>query len=293
MPQFEDVAQDYTDKWATLEIHQDKLPFINRAVNKIINGKAKYQSLEISTGVPWWFIGLLHLRESGCNFSRHLHNGDPLTSRTTHEPPNRPPTHRGPFTFEESAVDALKYMGYTSITDWGVERVAFCFEKYNGFGYRNKNIASPYLWAASTHYVKGKYVRDRVFNANAVDTQLGAMCVLKILLEHENIDLTPIEEVQEVANVPLSPSADADRPTTGEMRLNSRKFALTEYTKYFSGGFGSIMLFLSQIGTFVKDNATVIIIALCVLICVGMYLFQKYMKDDVQDDRYTPSGGTK
>jgi hypothetical protein len=54
-------------------------------------------------------------------------------------------------------------------------------EKYNGLGYANKGIPSPYLWAGTDQYIKGKYVQDGKFNANYVDQQLGCAGILKFL----------------------------------------------------------------------------------------------------------------
>jgi len=49
-----------------------------------------------------------HYRESGNDFSRHLHNGESLKNFTRKVPAHRPYVlHGPPFKFEESAVDAL------------------------------------------------------------------------------------------------------------------------------------------------------------------------------------------
>ena len=40
-------------------------------------------------------------------FDQHLHNGDPLSGRTTHVPPGRPRPASPPFTWEQSAHDAI------------------------------------------------------------------------------------------------------------------------------------------------------------------------------------------
>lgn len=44
-------------------------------------------------------------------------------------------------------------------------------------------MRSPYLWSYSNHYSKGKYVRDRVFDPEAVSDQCGAAVLLKALQE--------------------------------------------------------------------------------------------------------------
>ncbi len=75
--------------------------------NKIIAAEARYKAVQASTGVPWYFIGALHMRESSCDFRGVLHNGDRIIG--TGGLTVRVPAGRGPFsTWEESAVDALK-----------------------------------------------------------------------------------------------------------------------------------------------------------------------------------------
>jgi hypothetical protein len=54
-------------------------------------------------------------------------------------------------------------------------------EPYNGYGYRNKGLRSPYLWASTNHQQRGKYVADGVFNASVMDTQMGVAAMLKFL----------------------------------------------------------------------------------------------------------------
>ncbi|WP_158825819.1 hypothetical protein [Mucilaginibacter lacusdianchii] len=133
-----------------------------------------------SAGIPWYFIACVHYLECSFSFKKHLHNGDPLTGYTVHVPAHRPKVgHAPPFTFEESAVDALKLMKYDQITNWSLPFILQKLEGYNGFGYNKKGVHTPYLWSFSNHYTKGKYVKDGVFDADAVSQQLGAAVILK------------------------------------------------------------------------------------------------------------------
>lgn len=131
-------------------------------------------------GIPWYFIACVHYMECSFSFNKHLHNGDPLTGYTVQVPANRPKVGHGPpFTFEESAVDALKLMKYDKVTNWSLPFILQKLEGYNGFGYSKRGIHSPYLWSFSNQYTKGKYVKDGVFNADSVSQQLGAAVILK------------------------------------------------------------------------------------------------------------------
>ena len=131
--------------------------------------------------IPWFFIACAHYHECNFNFKLHLHNGDPLTGYTVREPARRPQVgHPPPFTWEESAVDAMRYMKFDTRTNWNMARILRDLESYNGFGYYfYKKMNTPYLWSYSNHYTKGKYVADRKFDAVAVSAQAGAAVILK------------------------------------------------------------------------------------------------------------------
>ena len=171
--------------------------------DKIIKNKLRYELIGNRTGVPWYLIGLLHNAESGGNFSKHLHNGDPLTGRTINEPPGRPkfnpgngslpPSARNPYKFEESAIDAINYMKAKNAAwqqvgnNYDIPAILYLMEAYNGFGYMNLRnpINTPYLWSYTDHYTKGKYVADRKYDPNAVSKQPGLAPVLEYILNTE------------------------------------------------------------------------------------------------------------
>ena len=121
--------------------------------------------------------------ECSGDFKKHLHNGDPLTGKTTHVPKNRPLQGQPPYTWEASAIDALSINGEKNVKDRSLPAVLYRFELYNGMGYRqyHPKVKSPYLWSFTTAYVKGKYVADGKFDPNAVSQQIGVVCYLKAM----------------------------------------------------------------------------------------------------------------
>lgn len=172
---------DFQTLWDTCAVRPERLGAVQYLVAMITKNKSRYTSISDATGVPWQVVSILHLMEASCNFNKHLHNGDPLTARTVQVPAGRPKTGNPPFTFEESAVDALNYDGATKIKDWSVVSTLKFIERYNGLGYRNKGIYSPYLWSFTNHYRSGKYVADGVWSKTAVSAQCGAAAVLKLI----------------------------------------------------------------------------------------------------------------
>ena len=163
---------------------------VDAAVAKINAGKAAYQAISNITNVPWTVIGMIHYHESNCDFTKHLHNGDPLSARTVQVPAGHPVTGNPPFTFTQSAIDALQYNGLTAWKDWSVPGQLYILEGYNGYGYHSMNINSPYLWSYTQYYTKGLYIKDHVFDANAVSKQAGVATILRRVMEKNNMYAT-------------------------------------------------------------------------------------------------------
>lgn len=166
-------------RWDNCHVPADKGPAFKSVADRIMANKSVYQDIEKETGVPWWFIGIVHYRESNLDMKTNIANGQRYDRKTTIVPKGR-----GPFkSFKEAAIDALVNCApYAAKNkDWSVGAALTMFEKYNGMGYANKGIPSPYVWAGTDQYVSGKYVSDGVFDPNHVDTQLGCAGVLKFL----------------------------------------------------------------------------------------------------------------
>lgn len=182
-PGFASLRAEYADLWRLMSVIRTKIPAADGICQKIVQNRSRYEGVQRATGVPWYVVAVIHSMESGLNFNRHLHNGDPLTARTKQVPKGRPLTGNPPFTWEESAADALTLDGFPSNTDWSVEKIAYLLESFNGWGYRmyHSTVKSPYLWSFSNHYWYGKYVADGKWSDTAVSEQCGAMVLLKRL----------------------------------------------------------------------------------------------------------------
>lgn len=162
------------ERWANAKLTRG--PEFKPVAKRLLSTKARYQSIEAKTGVPWFVIAVIHERESGQNFERSLAQGDPWNRVSTHVPKGR-----GPFSsFEAAAIDALKNCAPYAAKwqDWSPGGTMTLLEQYNGLGYANKGIPSPYIWSGTDQYIKGKYVADNVFDANVVDKQLGCAGLL-------------------------------------------------------------------------------------------------------------------
>jgi lysozyme family protein len=179
---FEEVRKEYGAWYGVCEIRPERRKNVEYYLSRLLKFKPAYQAVGTElNGIPWQFVGIVHGMEAGFDFSRHLHNGDSLKARTHRVPAGRPTSGQPPFTWRDSAVDALKLKALHQISPWSLERMLFELERYNGFGYRRRGLPTPYLWSFSNLYLKGKYVADHEFDPNAVSKQCGAATLLKAL----------------------------------------------------------------------------------------------------------------
>lgn len=149
-----------------------------------------YEAVSLSTTIPWPLVAAIHYRESDQNFKCHLHNGDPLTARTTHVPVGRPKQGEPPFTWTDSACDALGDLWRPD--DWYIPGCLEFLERYNGMGYQKHGINTPYLWDYTSLYDAGLYVADGVFDPKARESRPGAVAILKSLsIKGVSLDFVP------------------------------------------------------------------------------------------------------
>lgn len=187
MSNFPNVWRGYRNMWNSMQIRSAEADDLRDIAERLLKHKSRYKAVEAQTAVPWELIAAIGEREAGTGiFKGHLHNGDPLTGYTYHKPSGRPHVGHGPpFTWEESAADALKYDGLTEVNYWTIERMLFEAEGYNGWGYYKKNVNSPYVWSFSNHYTRGKYVADGEYDPHATDAQAGVAPILYMLQQFD------------------------------------------------------------------------------------------------------------
>lgn len=165
---------DFNFTEALTDANKEELAQIKKIFEE---NKDKYEKVAEATGVPAELICAIHYREGSCNFSTYLHNGDPLGQTTTHVPAG--------LYFEDwtdAAIDAIKSQNPEIIKDGDFDSCMEYAERYNGLGYRNKGLASPYVWAGTTNYTGGMYVADGQFDANARDKRVGVAVMMKYLM---------------------------------------------------------------------------------------------------------------
>lgn len=172
---------EYLTLFDTAEIQTDKRSELKLICESILDHEEDYFSVANITTIPWSLIAAIHFRESSLSFKKHLHNGDPLTARTTHVPRDRPLRGDPPFDWDESAIDALT--GFWKPKHWDLPGSLEFLERYNGLGYRKCGVNSPYLWDWTQHYTSGLFVRDGKFDPKVRENRAGCVAIFKLLYE--------------------------------------------------------------------------------------------------------------
>ena len=183
------LRAEYLDLFESCRITKNPNEVDNTAA-RIASNEQRYRGVSDRFGIPWYVVGLIHAMEASLLFTRHLHNGDPLSARTVNVPKGRPRAGKPPFTWEQSARDALRYEGFDQVDDWSLTSKLYKLESYKGFGYRARGINTPYLWSFSNHYKRGKYGSDGKFNPDLVSKQIGAAVLLRRLVANGFVQLT-------------------------------------------------------------------------------------------------------
>lgn len=171
-----------TRRWEAARVRPERVAEAKRIASRIEANKARYEAVARQSGVPWHVIAGLHNMEASGSFSKHLHEGSPLSGRTRWVPKGRPRSGTPPFTWEVSAADALAY-DQMHLVDWrSLEATLAACERYNGTGYLryHPETPTPYLWAGTTIERPGKYVSDGKWSPTARSNQTGIAAIWKI-----------------------------------------------------------------------------------------------------------------
>src|SRR4051812_24078188 len=128
---------EYQHLWNTMVINPYKQDQVISDAKKILRHRHRFEEISALTGgnIPWYFLGIIYLREEGCNFTGHMHNGDTLRHRTTNVPmgrPIHPPANAAAYTFEESATDLVKLKEYDTVRAWILPIMLYKLEANNG-----------------------------------------------------------------------------------------------------------------------------------------------------------------
>ena len=184
-----------TDRWDSAAISPARAMQAGRIAERILAERPRYEAVAARSGVPWYAIAGLHNMESGGSFRHHLHEGSPLAGRTRWVPKGRPATGTPPFSWEASAIDALRYDNMGDFRWSHLHDTLYACERYNGTGYLrfHPQVPTPYLWAGTTMERPGKYVADGKWSSTARSGQIGIAAIWKAMELRKAISLSTLQ----------------------------------------------------------------------------------------------------
>ena len=199
MPQrLEDLQEQYEQLFRDCQIVEaGKQQEVDHAIAAMQAAQARYAALADRAGVPWYLVAVVHQREGSGNFSQSVRDG-----------------HRLPagLSWEDDALAVMQEQcgGWHN---WSLPGLLYRLEAYNGFGYRQYQVNSPYLWSFATCYTKGKFVADGRFDPDQVDKQPGTAVILHRMVAQGLITI-PGAAVSPAAPIPKMLAAPA-APASG------------------------------------------------------------------------------
>lgn len=180
---------DQAARWDAADVSPKYRMALDVELARYRRTQARYEVIQNMKphGVPAPILFCLHYREASNDFHCSLAQGDSLLHRSRNVPRGRIPDKEPPYSWEECAYDSVYVVEKPPLDriDWTDGQAALDeMTAYNGWGYERRGMASPYLWSGTTLYKSGKFVRDGVFDRNAVDGQLGCCAILKHFMDH-------------------------------------------------------------------------------------------------------------
>jgi lysozyme family protein len=182
-----EITKDYYERlYQELTVKVAWKPLACTIAERIWSEQDLYQgavnSLEGSAfhRVPWIFVALVHQMEAGGNFHRQILNGEFWNQKTSLWP-----SGLGPWaSWRQAARDGLVFHLNEEDRWDGIADLGYQLERWNGLGYADRGLHSPYLVSGSEQGDGvGKFVRDGVYDPAASSKQVGAYVILKVLCE--------------------------------------------------------------------------------------------------------------
>jgi lysozyme family protein len=172
------LIQMNAHRWAAMHVSASRAPVVDEVAARLVEAtaKASYQTVEAVTDVPWYVTAVIHEREASQSWTASLAQGDPWNKVSIHVPKGIGPfgswAEAAEYTFKECAPRLAQWQ------NWTIGGLLTALEEYNGLGYAARGLPSPYVWACTDQYSRGKYVADGHYDPNAIDMQIGCGALL-------------------------------------------------------------------------------------------------------------------
>ena len=188
-----ELAEEYRQLFQSCQILPVHTREIDQLVTDIVSDQIRYEALAQTLALPWQVLSVIHYAATERSFDSHLHNGDPLSERTVHQPDGRPLDGAPPFSWEQSAVDYFRLHNFEQWQDWSLAGMLYKLESLDTWAYRLRQppCPSPFLWCGSQHYQGGKFITDELWSDEASYTQYGVAVLLRRMAELDFVQFEP------------------------------------------------------------------------------------------------------
>lgn len=152
--------------WAAMQIDPARRPAIEKIARRIVSGRAQYDVISRASHVPWFVVGIIHALDGELRWNAEW----------------------------EATAAANRFKARLPRSRWNsIEDIASALEEWDGLGYRQRGVHSPYLWGWTTAHIAGRIVGDGVFLPGAEAEAPGAMAVLRAMVEIDplGVDISP------------------------------------------------------------------------------------------------------
>lgn len=168
----------YISNWTNQTPQQSHQGEVNSVLSKVMANRKVYEEIATKMGgtIPWYAIAAIHGREASGNLGQSIKDGSNIGSGN----------------FINDAVKVLKSQALGKVKFSGpgdIPALLSAMESYNGQGYYNRKLDSPYLWSGTQFQDMGKYVADGKFDASVKDKQPGAALLLKLMMMKAGMDV--------------------------------------------------------------------------------------------------------
>jgi lysozyme family protein len=205
-------------RWAVARMLTAKGAAFRATARRLVAVKDRYLRVAKTTNVPWHVVAVIHEREAAQRWDASIAQGDPWDRISTHIPKGR-----GPFaSWEAAAIDALENCPPFAARwkDWSPGGTLTLLEQFNGLGYANMDKPSPYIWAGTDQYARGKYIADGKYDPDVVDSQLGCTGMLLAMAEIDAFVASALGRSTLVAPAP-APVPGGSTPATSRSLIQA------------------------------------------------------------------------
>ena len=154
-----------------------------------------YNEIAEDVGLPPAVIAVIHYRENSINFFAEEFNIDITNGSNLEESISQDNFLDRTRNVIQTQQEKISGLNLTVETTDIISMLCFT-EMYNGWGYYDNHLISPYSYSGTNIYESGKFISDGTYDPNVIDKQIGAYRLLLATVA----GIYEVEEAREYVN---------------------------------------------------------------------------------------------